>query len=260
MKAARFLLVLAFFLSVSTAVHAEWHFGLGTGLFLQNVDGDEGFDTDLFGPIIIHEDLSPEDFSDATESAIGFGGFASNGTWVIRYSAGMLKLEGGGSQRVQGGAGKLSAQLNYDITFGELIAGYPIYSKGKFTLRAEAGLRYTRHDITFAATSRISPNPPVSKNRNIDESWTDVVVGLSTTVALAKKWSWDSLLNAGFGGSEGSYTVQTGIGWHFAKHWATSLYGKFASVEYENGTPGDSDWYLYDADEFGVGLSVLVTW
>ncbi len=79
-------------------------------------------------------------------------------------------------------------------------------------------------------------------------------------MAFAKKWSWDSLLNGGLGGSEGSYTFQTGIGWHFAKHWSASLYGKLAAVEYENGRPGDSDWYLYDVDEFGVGLSVLVTW
>ncbi len=48
--------------------------------------------------------------------------------------------------------------------------------------------------------------------------------------------------------------------WHFFKHWEATVYGKYTAFDFENGSKGDADWYLYDVDEYGAGLSVLVTW
>ena len=31
----------------------------------------------------------------------------------------------------------------------------------------------------------------------------------------------------------------------------------YTAIEYENGVAGDEDWYLYDANEFGGGISFL---
>ena len=31
-------------------------------------------------------------------------------------------------------------------------------------------------------------------------------------------------------------------------------------VDFEEDSINSSDWYLYDADEFGLGANVLVTW
>ena len=56
------------------------------------------------------------------------------------------------------------------------------------------------------------------------------------------------------------YFGYTGITWHFFKHWAATVYGKYTAFDIENGSKGDADWYLYDVDEYGAGLSVLVTW
>ena len=68
---------------------------------------------------------------------------------------------------------------------------------------------------------------------------------------------WNNRITAGFGGSEGTYMGQTGITWIFYKGWSSTLYGNYTAVEFENGDEGDSDWYLYDIDEFGIGLGFL---
>ena len=47
--------------------------------------------------------------------------------------------------------------------------------------------------------------------------------------------------------------------WEVAKSWVLGFYGKITSIEYENDDPGDPDYYLYDADEFGPGLNILYT-
>ena len=57
-----------------------------------------------------------------------------------------------------------------------------------------------------------------------------------------------------------TYFFSTGYDWKFADHWSTRFYGRLLSIDYEEGDEGDSDWYLYDADEFGVGAAILYLW
>ena len=78
--------------------------------------------------------------------------------------------------------------------------------------------------------------------------------------SFAKKWGWASRIDAGFGDSEGTFLVQTGLNWHFAKYWQLSGHIKNMSVDFETGSQGDSDFYLYDVDETGGGLGIMVIW
>jgi len=249
------LIVLAV-MGFSTMAHAEWHFGIGTGLFFLNAEGTEGFHSIVLDRAVeLDLDMDPDDFSDVTDTAFGLGGYATDGTWLIKYSIGVLKLEDSASTTLSNPPATIIAKLDYDITAGEVIVGYPVLSNDSFTLRAEGGVRYIRHDINLGVTANST-----FRNRNIDESWTDFLVGLSLAVPLAEKWSWDSQVNAGFGGSDGTYGAQTGVTWQFYKRWSTTLYGNYTAIEYENSSKGQSDWYLYDVDEYGVGLSVLYNW
>ena len=87
--------------------------------------------------------------------------------------------------------------------------------------------------------------------------WTDVLIGTSLGYVLSPKWTWSAGADAGFGGSEGTYSFKTGLSWKALKHFSFSPNFKYSAIEFENGVKGDSDWYLYDANEFGAGLSVL---
>ena len=242
------------FITTASAAYAEWNYGIGTGLFRQNIEGDAGMNTVIAGPVQFGFDLDPEDIDDLTKSAFGFNGYLTDGTWVIQYSFVNIELEGKDSRDVPF-VGLVSAKAVFEITGGELTAAYPVYRSPSLVLRVLGGARYTRHDISGDIVSGL-----FSITRNIDNKWTDALVGVTANVPFADKWSWDSRIDAGFGGSEGTYTGSTGVTWRFAKSWSSTLFGKYAVVEFENDSEGDSDWYLYDADEFGAGLSFLYHW
>ncbi len=256
-----FFVVLAGLLSMSFSgvAYAEWHFGIGTGIFRLNIDGDMGFHVlPLDTSVEFDVDLDPDDVSDVMETAFGLGGYATDGKWMIQYSFGMMELEDDPSRTIAG-VGTVSSELGFDSTGGEITVGYPIYECTSLIVRLHGGVRYTDHELD-ADTTIVGPGGTTRRSKDIDEDWTDALFGISAGVPFAEKWMWNNKFNAGFGGSEGTYFAQTGVTWRFLKHWSASLYGKYTAVEYENGSKGDPDWYLYDVDEFGAGLSVLFNW
>ena len=252
-----FMTMVALFFSTSAA-QAEWHFGIGTGLSLNNVDGEQGFNTVLAGPVKFDVKLDPKDFKDVTKTAIGFGGYATNGTWMVQYSLSKVELEDSASTYIPALDSSARVKINFKTTSAELTVGYPVYQTPSLALLADVGLRYTKHEFDNSLT--VSGAVTGRRSSSFDNDWTDAILGATLNVPLATQWSWDTRLNGGFGGSNGTYFVSTGVTWRFLKHWSTSLVGKYMAVDYENGNKGDSDWYLYDADESSLGLTILFNW
>ena len=249
------LMTLIFFTS---AAHAEWFFGIGTGLSLMNVDGEQGFNTELVGPVKYDVELNPKDFNDLTKSAFGFGGYATDGTWLIQYSYANLELEDKASEFLPAYNSTSTVKINFKISGAELTVGYPVYKTSSLVALVDAGVRYTKHE--FDGKLRVSGDVTAQRDRDFDHDWTDAIVGVSINVPFAQKWTWNNRFNAGFGGSEGTYFVSTGLTWQFHKNWSTGIVAKYMAIEYENGSKGDRNWYLYDADESSIGLNVLFNW
>lgn len=249
------LLAVTLSIGIASTACAEWKFGLGTGPQRLSISGDAGFGTFL-GPVDLDVDISASDIGDMTDNALGLGGYATNGDWMFQAFAGKLQLEGGASGL--GPTATLSAKLDFDVTGAELTGGYYFYKTPAFRLMGYTGLRYLRHemDLLITGTGFLG----VNRNKSIDESWTDVLFGLSADVPFAEKWNWNIKTDAGFGGSEGTYLASTGVTWNFYGGWSTNLYGKYVAVEYENGNRGETNWYLYDIDESTLGLNLLYGW
>lgn len=96
---------------------------------------------------------------------------------------------------------------------------------------------------------------------NIDEAWTDALIGITHGVPINDRWSWTNRLDAGFGDSEGSFLFRTAIHWKPATHWAFNLNIEQQSIEL--GDPADiadADFYLYDVDESALGIGFLYPW
>lgn len=247
--------------SLGSTARAEWQFGIGTGLMALKAEGDMGFQViALDTPLQFDMELDPDDFQDLMESALGFGGFATDGKWMIQYSYSNLKLEGEDSVVHQGVGGDTTVNFytEFDMTGAELLIGYPIYDADSMTLRLYTGARYTGHELTSIVTATGVVND--QRGRTIDEDWTDVLVGIMADARLTEKWIWSTRLDGGWGGSEGTYFVTTGLGWRFHRHWSATLYGRYMAVDFENSNKGASDWYLYDVDESGVGLNFMFIW
>jgi hypothetical protein len=236
----------------SDAEPGEWRHAIGTGVFGLNLKGDTEFGTVFFGPVTADDiDLSTSDISDVAQSAFGLGGSSTNGIWTIFYSGGQLKLEDSGSGTTAAGA-PVSAELDFESVAGELAAAYNVLRTERHVLGILGGVRYTKHDYDLLVTTGVS-----SGTRTIDNDWTDVLVGLIYGLAITENVAWATQLDAGFGGSEGTYHGRTGINWRVGgSRWLLSFYADYKLVEFEDGSPADVDYYRYDMDEFGPGIGV----
>ncbi len=229
---------------------SQWKFGLGTGFFGLNLDGTLGMDlTRINTPVEFDVDMNASDVRDIIDTALGFGGYATNGIWLIDYSVQYLKLEDGES--FSGGA--LSrVELEFESSGLEIMVGYPVWKRSDILVRVHGGVRYTNHEITGSLVYN-----GATYTKDLDNDWVDGVIGISAQIPLGRTVSWDNRLNAGYGGSDGTYQAYSGLTWRFHKNWSTNFFGKYTAVEFENGTKGNADWYLYDVDEFGLGLGIL---
>lgn len=242
-------------LAVSSVAHAEWFYGIGTGLSMMNINGQQGFNT-IAGPVKYDVKLDPEDFSDITKSAFGFGGYATDGTYLVQYSLANIELEDEESTAV--GASTVTTKINFITRGGEVTVGYPIYKSPSVVAMIDGGVRYTRHQ--FDNTVTVSGAINAQRNREFSNGWTDAVLGVIVNVPLGPQWTWNNRANGGFGGSDGTYLASTGVTWRFHKKWSSALTAKYMNVKFENGSEGSSDWYFYDAEETSLGLVVLYNW
>jgi len=226
----------------------KWKFGIGTGFFALNLDGDLGLDT-ISGPVTLDVDLDNSDVSDLVSSAFGLSGFAAKDKWTILYSVSYLELEGDGNGLI--GATPVSVDSTFEATKASASGVYHFAKTGDNTWGALFGLEFTKHDVENDLVIGGAPS-----RREFDHSWTDGVVGLTHAYAITPKVSWSSRIQGAFGGSEGTFLLNTGINWQAAKHWRLTFYGQRNAVDYENDDPGDPEYYVYDIDEFGAGFGV----
>ncbi|KGJ96031.1 hypothetical protein [Thalassotalea sp. ND16A] len=244
------ILLTALLTTSSVAMAEEWKFGIGTGFFGLNIDGDVGLNTSA-GPVISPLDLSSSDVKDLMESAFGFTGFASKGQWKINYTVAHLELEQKANAEISDTGQSIRSKINFVADTLDINVAYQ-YSNGFSTF---AGIRNTSHEIEFDFSS-----PEILIDRDLESDWTDFYVGVSYAKAFGSDKVWITKVDAGAGDSEGSFTFNTGLAWQFSKSWAASIYAKHYSVEFEQGDMGDSDWYFYDASEFGAGLGIMYNW
>ena len=260
LKAAAFALVLVIGTLFVTPLQAQgWHFGIGTGILRLNTEGDIGLNTTLLGPTQVAVDLSPEDFDDLMESAIGGGGYLTNGTWMVGFSVGKLKLQDNPTGTLPSGAELTASEVFFEITSGEVTVGYVAYRSptNSVSVTPHVGARYTKHELGADLTI-LQGATSTDITRGVDHNWTDVLIGASAAVRVVNKVTWNVRADAGFGGSEGTYLVSTGISWQPHRRFSIGPIAKFMAVEVENGERGDADWYFYDANEFGWGIGFLL--
>ena len=244
------LLVVLTFGTAHKAAAEGWTAGIGTGLFALNVDVTQGIDVPaLGGAVTVDLKLEPSDVREYTDSAIGFGGFAAKGKWKILYSYASIKLEDSVSGDV--GGTPVFARVSFTATGAELASTYRFAVTGGHAWGVLGGVRYTKQELDGVLTA----GPTVS--RSIDESWTDVLVGLTHGVRFKERWSWNNRVDVGLGGSEFAAFAKTGATWNFATKWLADFYGRYYSIDFENGNRGDADWYLDDGSEYGVGVSII---
>ncbi len=248
-------------IGVSSAnAQKKWFFGLGTGMAFNNAKGDQNLNTTSFGPIETEVDMDPSDFKDLMETGFGLGGYATDGTWIIQASFGKIKLgdDPSGSLPADVGGGTFSSDFFFETIVGEFTVGHTAFrSKDmRFSLTPYAGARYIKHELGLDL-SVTQGTSKVSVSEDVDQNWTDVLLGTSVGYRFSPQVTWSAQVDAGFGGSDGTYTFKTSLSWKPLKQVSLGPNFKYSKIKYENESKGDSDWYLYDAKEWGAGFGVL---
>lgn len=220
-------------IAVSGTLRAEWNYGVGSALGIFDLNADVTFggsDVDINYDVI------------DVESAFGFSAYAANGPW--RFNASVAYLEVEASQDVFDGS-KLQ-DANFERLVWELTAAYTFLVQDDWAFSAYGGLRSVDHEW----------NAP-GLDFKVNEGWIDAVVGLRARYALAERWAWVSSVELGFGESEGTYALRTGLSWQFKQNWSSHFILSYDDAEYKDGSSSDADYYSYDADTttLAIGLT-----
>lgn len=217
-------------LAASSSIHAEWKYGVGAGVGVFDIDGDLSLSS--FSGEIEYD-------SGDMESAYVLQAYAATGKWTFRTSVASLEVEA--NQNIAG-----DTDLNFERMVWDLSAAYMGYQSGSWTIAYSIGVRGVSHEVSVNNTSA-----------SFDNDWTDIVIGTSASYALNTKWLWNSAIEAGFGGTEGSFGLNTGLTWRFAPQWSVSSVLSWSAAEYEEGNSGSANYYFYDANETKLGFAVL---
>jgi len=230
---------------------SDWVYGIGTGLNRLNAKGDVGL-TALGEARYGDLDLSASDFNDLMDSAIGGSFFAANSQWKISLTYATLTLKDTATIDLPGPIpDPLVSKFKQDVTFAEGTVEYKFAKTGEHVWGVIGGIRNTEHKYNIQIS--VGAN---GVTRKLKQDWTDVLVGLTHSYPFSPRVVWNNVAMAGFGDSDSYYAIQTSVNWQFARHWNTGLFFAYKWIDFENDNPGDSNWYLYDVDEFGPGLSI----
>lgn len=243
---------------ISTSALAEendaWNFSAATGIFALNIEGTQGINVNGIGPIELDVDMDFDDVLDYNESGFGLTLSAAKGDWKYGFTFAHLGLEGSESG-VDGTATPVSGELLFEADTLEVSANYTFKKYDRGMVGVIGGLRYYKHAFEGEITRGLT-----TVKRDKDFEWTDVYIGITHAHAFDRSWSWSSQVDIGGGGSDFAYMLNTGVNYKINEKWMTRLYAQNLAFDYENGSKGDDDWYLYDADEFGFGLGINYSW
>lgn len=170
---------------------------------------------------------------------------------TISYSLGQIEMQ----EDVSASQGPLSG--TFDMTFttagAEVLVGYTFSRSNKNIWDVKGGLRYTSQEYEGEMTI----NGTQIFDSTIDDEWADAVIGLGHTYVISPTTSWSSQIDVSSGDSEGTRHLNTGINWIYNENWVFRGSVDVKDIEYQNGDRGDSDYFLYDADETNIGASFL---
>ena len=235
---------------------APWVFGIGTGFARMSTEGSQGFNTNSVGPVQADFDLSPDEFKDLMETGFGFASFLTNGTWMLKLSLANITLGGEPAGTVQDGS-QFTSDVGFEVLSSDFSVAYTLYRSptNKVAIRPHVGARYTNHEVNIALAT--TGPTTINVTEQAEQNWTDFLVGTSVDISLVPKLAWGTVVDAGFGGSNGTYKVVTSLSWQVWSHLSLSPNASYTANDFENGTKGDADWYLYDTEDITVGLAAM---
>lgn len=177
--------------------------------------------------------------------------------WFYILEGLYFKISDEGLTSISDSSGNTLADNSIEITtpmyLFQTLGGYRLLDdKTKFDVLG--GLRYTRVEVE-AEIVTTTPGilfPGGSRKSELDEGWTDFIVGARVLHPIAKDWFFLGVADVGAGGSDFTYNVITGVNWKFKKDYTAKFTYRHIYWDYnDNG-------FLWDMTSSGlmVGLGI----
>ncbi|MBS8261823.1 hypothetical protein DYI23_16465 [Roseibium polysiphoniae] len=161
-----------------------------------------------------------------------------------------MKLGSSTDLLLTGGRARVGAKQLIVETF----LSYRLHHSDTSYVDVFAGGRYWDVTLDLNVTGSIAGSFTTARGDN----WWDPVIGLRGFHRFGEKWSINARADiGGFGaGSDFSWNVQGGAGYHINETWSAHLNYKVLSVDYDNGKSGNSS-FEYDTITHGPLLGVM---
>ncbi len=229
----------------------EWRWTLGAYLVTMNIEGDAS--NSVAGTAVtIPLDLSFSDILDMYEFIASGIVRYENDTWGVVADLSYIDL---GISQTLGPNDGSQVNVSMSIREYELYGTYRVAPKNPF--QVIAGVRYIDHDIDIDVSLA---GGVLTGGIEIGDSWVDPFIGGQYLDYFGRSKNWFYLTRAdigGFGvGSDFTWRFNTGVGYDFGNGWNMISQYKILDIDFENGSPADSDYYKYDSTEHGILLGV----
>ena len=242
----------------TTSLAEEWEHRIGTYILGMTIDADTAVNT----PGGTQETKLKLDFDDILDNAEFIGVLfyhGTNGEWTVDVDLTHIELNNNDSFEtpIPPPIGPVDATVDVDLTIDEyeFLLGRRFYEGDNDRAQVIFGMRYFRHDIDVEVEVGPGGFAP-----DIDSDWIDAVIGLRYQADINDQWSWLARGDVGgFGwsdSSDSSYKLELGAMYRINERWTTAFGYRYLYIDYEDGSPEDSDYYAFDGDEQGVLIGI----
>ncbi|MGI9292097.1 MAG: hypothetical protein ACR2QG_12585 [Gammaproteobacteria bacterium] len=234
-------------LPLSTVIAQDWSYEFEPYILASSIEGDsrtgrtQGVDVDVnFGDILEVLDTGLMGHFEA-QSDTGWGLVLDYGYMDLRDDI----------------AGPRGGVASVRVRQGVLEALVTRRSSNNDALEYFAGVRWWDNDLDLRVDPAILPGTPAT---GINVDWVDIVFGARLNREISDQWSMQLRGDVGGFGIEADFTSTVSIGFRrtISDRFDLNLQYKATWVDYEQGTPGQAGYYLYDTVTHGpqVGLAI----
>ena len=232
-------------LAANPANADDWSFQIEPYLIGLMIDGDAGIGR-VEG---VDLDVDTSDILDALDMAgmVHFEAHHESG-WGFALDYAFLDL----SDDLSGPrGGVLDAEVSEGVFEALLIKGTGSGDEG---LDYIGGLRWWNIEVDVEIDPVILPGTVSS---SLDEDWVDVFVGARWRNPINEKWTFSLRGDVGAGAADFTWHVWSGFRYKFGNSKSLDLGYRALGVDYEDGTPGEPGYFMYDTVTHGPFIGLM---
>lgn len=235
------LAVLTTFLAINSnsSAASDWSFEIEPYVLASSIEGDAGIGRVNGIPVDVGFDDILENLD--VGAMLHFEAHHNNG-WGLALDYGFMNL---GADTTGPIGGIIDVEVHQGVF--EALVVKRSQTPGR-TLDYTFGIRWWDNDIDLLVDNALLPG---STSASIEEDWIDFVIGFRLKQRVNDSWYFIAQADVGGLGADFTSSVATGFQYKMSDDWFLDLRYKATRVDYQDGTTGQSNFFVYDTVTHG---------